>query len=77
VPPYLVPSIPCHGCNDISMGAREKLSTISVDKSAEKLLGEANFPCFWPLSLKRLFFRHIIKVLILLERMSGALKKPE
>ena len=62
-------SIPCHGCYDICMGAREKLSTNSVDKSAENILGGANYPCFWPLSPICLFFRHIVKVLIWLERL--------
>ena len=70
-------SIPRLRCNDISMGARAKLSTNSVDKSAEKLLGGANFPCFWPLSPICLFFRQIVKVLILFERLSCVLEMPD
>ncbi|MBL4928234.1 hypothetical protein [Fuscibacter oryzae] len=39
------------GCNVAGSGARGKLSTVSVDKFAEKFSGEANFPCILARSL--------------------------
>jgi hypothetical protein len=39
--------------------ARGKKSTVSVDKSAEKLSPRPNFPCSYGASLVCLFFRQI------------------
>jgi hypothetical protein len=44
--------------------AREKLSTVSVDNLAEKISGEANFPCFRPGSLICLKFMRLDNALI-------------
>jgi hypothetical protein len=39
------------GCNVAGSGARGKLSTVSVDKFAEKFSGGGNFPCILVRSL--------------------------
>jgi hypothetical protein len=48
--------------------AREKLSTVSVDKFGGKISGLPDFPCFLPASLRRLIFRRISNTLISPER---------
>ena len=55
-------------CNVSHVKARGKLSTVSVDNSAEKISGSRNFLGFLALSLMCLFFRHISKALFLNEK---------
>jgi hypothetical protein len=56
------------GCNVSNAKARGKLSTVSVDNSAEKISGSRNFLGFLALSLMCLFFRHIVNTLFLNEK---------
>jgi hypothetical protein len=58
-------------------GARGKLSTLSVDKFAEKLAGGAKIPCFQAASLICLFFRQLIKILKRKERFLPLWQIPE
>jgi hypothetical protein len=57
--------------------ARAKLSPVSVDNSAEKISGVANFRCFQPVSQGCLFFGRFVKPLILGQRFSYAWQIPE
>jgi hypothetical protein len=55
-------------CTEPWAGAREKLSTVSVDNSAEKISGGRFFRCFQAASLDCLFFGRFPKSLKSLRR---------
>jgi hypothetical protein len=55
--------IPLVACNLTDPGARENLSTDSVDNSGEKIWGAGIFRCFRPGSSLCLFFEQFTKAL--------------
>jgi hypothetical protein len=64
-------------CTEPWAGARGKLSTVSVDNSAEKISGEPFFRCFQAGSLECPIFRQFCKALISFQRFFKSGQIPE